>query len=148
MVIMVFALLLSKIHRHPCSGKVFEKLYGFICWNWCIRLILEAAMELSFCVIMNLYYGSYTGGTWAMKFNYIVSIFFGAILVLSPVFIFGFYGWNFHKLADEEFKEKWGAPYESLKTDRKMALLYPVTFIGRRVIFACMCLFMPGFLFG
>ena len=68
-------------------------------------------------------------------------------LGLSPFLILGFYNWHFSKLDDEEFEEKWGAPYEGLKKDNRWALIYPVTFVMRRVLFAFLCIFMPRSLF-
>lgn len=100
-------------------------------------------MELSFCCFLNLYYGAYEG-TWAMKLNYCVSWFFAAALGLSPFLIIGFYNWHFKKLGDEEFEEKWGAPYEGLKKDSRWSLLYPVTFVLRRVAFAYVSIFVPN----
>jgi hypothetical protein len=103
-------------------------------------------MELSFCCILNLYYSSYDG-TWAMKLNYFVSWFFAAALTLSPVLILGFYNWHFDKLEDEDFEEKWGAPYESLNKQSRWSLVYPCTFVVRRLVFAYICIFMPENLF-
>ena len=104
-------------------------------------------MELSFCVFLNLYYGSFSG-TWAMKLNYCCSIFFAGALGLAPILILGFYNYHFDKLDDEDFEERWGAPYESLNKGSRWSLIYPCTFVGRRVIFAYVSIFMPGFLTG
>jgi len=100
-------------------------------------------MELSFCVFLNLYYGSYAG-SWAMKLNYCISIFFGACLIGTPIFVITFYNWNWDKLSDEEFEEKWGAPYEGLKKTSRWDLLHPCIFVSRRVIFAYLSIFMPN----
>jgi uncharacterized membrane protein YhdT len=100
-------------------------------------------MELAFCCCLNLYYGGYEG-TWAMKLNYCVSWFFAVALGTCPITIPAFYLYNFHKLADEEFEEKWGAPYEGLRKDSRWSLFYPITFVVRRLAFAYLCVFMPG----
>jgi hypothetical protein len=105
-------------------------------------------MELSFCVLLNLTYSTWEGSTVAMKINYGISCFFGVCLVLIVPFILGFYSYNFKRLKDEDFEEKWGAPYEGLKTDSKWSLLFPVTFVVRRAVFAYFAIFMPSFLIG
>jgi len=79
-----------------------------------------------------------------MKLNYVVSVFFGICLAGAPFFIVSFYNYNFSKLADHDFEEKWGAPYESLRKDSRWSLLYPVTFVLRRVVFAFISIFMPN----
>jgi hypothetical protein len=125
-----------------------DAVYKFFCWNWCIRLIIEAAMELSFCVFLNLTYTTWDGSTVAMKINYVISCFYGVCLVLIVPFIIIFYSYNFKKLKDEEFEEKWGAPYEGLRVESKWALLFPVSFVVRRGVFAYFSIFMPNFLIG
>ena len=37
--------------------KIYSTFKAFFMWNWCIRLVLEATMELSFCIILNIRFG-------------------------------------------------------------------------------------------
>jgi len=36
-----------------CAGY-HDRLMKFFLWNWCIRLIFEASLELSFCIGLNI----------------------------------------------------------------------------------------------
>lgn len=116
-------------------------------WNWCIRLVLEAALELSFSVFLNLQYGKFDDN-WAEQMNMYFSIFFAVCLVFGPAMILIFYCKNFDRLDDEEFEDKWGAPYEGLDKMERLSLLYPCLFITRRVILGYISIHMHNFLPG
>jgi hypothetical protein len=51
---LILIVLLSVISK---SVKIAQKaqsfLINFLCWNWVIRLIIQACLELSFAVILN-----------------------------------------------------------------------------------------------
>ena len=47
-----------------CGEKVHDKLKAFLLWNWCIRLVLEAAMDFCFGCILNLFYGNFYDQPW------------------------------------------------------------------------------------
>lgn len=117
-------------------------------WNWCIRLVLEASLELAFTCTLSLQYGNFAGGSFWDKFNYIFAALLTFFLVLLAPFIWCFYGRNVDKLNDEEFEERWGAPYEGLYSFDKYCLLYSIFFVLRRVTFAAISILMPGFLPG
>ena len=70
--------------------------------------------------------------------NDFLSIFFSVILGLIPIFVIAFYSYNFKKLGNKEFKDKYGAVYDSLRTDRKSILFFPLFFLIRRYIFTFM----------
>ena len=57
-------------------------------------------------------------------------------LALLPVFILTFYNVNEDKFDDEEFEEKYGAPYEGLDTRKKTAIYFSLIFIFRRLSYA------------
>lgn len=62
------------------------------------------------------------------------------MLLVLPFFISIFYMKNFTKLADEEFKETYGAPYEGLDTCKRSSIAFSVIFIVRRLCFSAICL--------
>ena len=83
-----------------------------------------------------------------MKLNYAVSIFFAICLIGFLPFVVIFYNYNFHRLGDEDFEEKWGAPYEGLKKESRWSLIFPFTYVIRRGVFAFFAVLMPSFLAG
>lgn len=71
--------------------------------------------------------------------NDFLSIFFSVLLLISlPIFVLGFYCFNFKKLGDPEFRDKYGAVYDSLRTDRRSVLFFPLFFLIRRFNFTLM----------
>jgi len=60
------------------------------------------------------------------------------------------YCWNFKILAEDQFKSKYGAGLEGTKLAKKVSprsiLLFPVSFFGRRILFAVSTVFLEDFL--
>jgi len=102
-----------------CSERAFKKLDGKFAWNFYIRLVLEASLELSFSCIINLKYGNVftypETPTFGSIFNFVVAAFFAIAVLLSPVVILIAYNYHFMKLADPGFEERYGSAYEGLK---------------------------------
>ena len=72
--------------------------------------------------------------------NDFLSIFFISTLAIMPIFLLAFYCKRFDKMADEGFKAKYGSGYDSLKTDRRSILFFPVFFLVRRGLFIFLAL--------
>ena len=72
--------------------------------------------------------------------NDFLSIFFMGTLCILPVFIIGFYCKKFDQLKDKEFKDKYGSGYDSLKTNQRSILFFPVFFLFRRYFFTFLAL--------
>jgi len=127
----------------PCRStcqvmlKFHDKLKGYFLWNFVIRLIFEACLELSISVIINLHFTHdiKASSTWIEAFDYVLAIFMAVCLVSMPVFILVFYCRNFERLEDSEFAQKYGSVYEGLVIKRS-ALFYPFFFIIRRATLA------------
>jgi hypothetical protein len=49
-----------------------------------------------------------------------------------PLFIIFFYLYNWRSVKDETFESKFNCVYEGLKTESKLALVYPTYFVVRR----------------
>lgn len=52
---------------------------------------------------------------------------------------------NINRLQERKFSEKWSKFYEDLRQDEKPALLYPVIFMARRMIFVLLVFFMYSY---
>jgi hypothetical protein len=114
-------------------------------WNFVIRLLIEAAMEIAFGTYLQLKYGQFNFKLFGSWFNYISTVILGGALLLLPIFIVIFYTRNFHLLADEEFEAKYGAIYEGLQKTKKSVLFYPVFFIFKRISFAVSSLMLANY---
>lgn len=95
-----------------------DRIKKWLHWNFVIRLILEAALEISFCAYFNLKYGKFDKTIFGSWFNFVSIIILAGCLFLLPFFILDFYlATNFYKLNDETFEEKYGSVYDGLKKD-------------------------------
>ena len=123
------------------NGSIKKRLH----WNFVIRLLIEAAMEIAFGCYLNFKYGHFNVKLFGAVFNYISTIVLGGALLILPFFILIFYSYNFYRLADEEFESKYGAVYEGLHKTKKSILFYPVFFIIKRISFALSSLLLLNY---
>jgi len=56
----IFLLFLMKFIVRP-SRRLYERMKKYFLWNFFIRLVFEATMELAFCCVLNIKYGSVLG---------------------------------------------------------------------------------------
>ena len=139
--LMIIVLYPLTINNHVIR-KHHNKLKSFLMWNFCIRLVLEAGIEIIISSILNLQIGCFYGVPWGAKLNKICAIFFATLFVLSPFLISLFYCCNFHRLRDAEFIKKWGSTYEGLDVSRRISLVYPIIFVVKRMTFCFVVLFL------
>jgi len=99
--------LLMPITRFKCIDWVYTKLKKYFLWNFMLRLLLEAGLELAFCCVLNLRYGNvftYTEPVgFGSAFNFFCAVFFTVVLCCMPLAILVAYCCNFDKLGDEDF---------------------------------------------
>ena len=118
-------------------------------WNFVIRLIMETALELSFCCFLNfpyLYRMLNPEGFFEIL-DYLMTLFVIVLIVIMPFWIAYFYNKHFKVLGDEEFENKYGAPYEGLYTNKRWSIANSIIFILRRIILAATCLYLGEYLF-
>ena len=128
------------ISRINCCKRFNFWLRRRFLWNWVIRLILEQALELGFLLVFQFQYGKLDKSKIGSIISFAIAGILVIMLIVLPFFISIFYMKNFVKLADEEFKEKYGAPYEGLDTSKRSSIAYSVIFIVRRLCFSVICL--------
>ena len=132
---LALSLVLELFKRFPLCYRVNTKIKNFFHWNFVIRLVLEGALEISFCAYINLKYGTFDSGIFGSWCNYISTVILTVALICLPFWIAVFYTRRFDELQDEEFEHKYGAVYEGLRQDTKWMLAYPIYFIIRRSLF-------------
>jgi len=76
-------------------------------WSFVIRLIMETALELSFCCFLNApyFYRLTSAGGFFEFMDYFMTALIGVLIVAMPFWIAVFYNYNFEHLGDEEFEE-------------------------------------------
>lgn len=145
-ILMPFTTLLRRLH--PRIAKFDHQLKAFFLWNWCIRLILEAALELSFTCMLNWYFlGNIANPKTTFEMiDYSITIIVTISLIALPFFIAIFYNvyWAKVEEGDEEFEEKFGAVYDGLKTDSRWILFHSINFMLRRALLSYTCLFLSN----
>jgi hypothetical protein len=127
-----------------------HKLSAPLYWNIFIRLTLEATLEISVSVINNIqmkFQMNKQGYTtvdqkhlpffWINLFTNVASMVY--LIFGIPLVIF-FYLRNKDLWETKQFEGKFGAIFDSLRTDKKFSLFYPVFFMFRRIIFAWQCI--------
>jgi hypothetical protein len=130
-------------------AKTVQKwLIRKLCWNFFIRVAIEVSLELAFGVMLNYPFleNFYTFTTFFEGLDYVMTVFLGILLILMPFFLIIFYCSNFDRLDEEDFKSKYSAGYEGLKTNLRAALFYNVIFILRRILLAATCLYLQKYL--
>ena len=73
------------------NGSIKKRLH----WNFVIRLLIEAAMEIAFGCYLNFKYGDFNVKLFGVIFNYISTVVLGGALLILPFFILIFYLYNF-----------------------------------------------------
>lgn len=114
--------------------------------NLLIRFVLEAALDLSISITLQIYYSDLNGGLFGSSevfyvTNSILTILLGPMVIIAAVFLTVFYIKTFHRWNDEDYDERYGAIFDGLRKDTKLALLYPIIFILRRILFSIVAIY-------
>ena len=130
-----------------CLKKPHARLSKILLWNFCIRLLLEAAIETIISTILNLKFGGHFSSklAWGAFVNHMYAYFFAVVYLSSPLTILAFYGYNFSSLSDPDFSSTWGSLYEGLTTNLGTPLAYPILFLLKRLGFAVLVIFAPDY---
>jgi len=73
-------------------AKGYQKLAKFLFWNGLIRFFIEAYLELSLAVIVNLVHLKWDTESGAELYSSITTVFYSLIVVGLPIFLAFFYG--------------------------------------------------------
>jgi len=117
-------------------------LYG----NLLLRYILEAGLDISVSIALQVYYSDLNGGLFNSNeaffmLNSIMTIILGPVVLLA-IFCYGiFYLCTFSQWTDETYDERFGAVFEGLRKDTRLSLLYPVIFLLRRALFSVVAIY-------
>ena len=122
-------------------------------WNGFLRLILEAALDFSIAVLINIkvvYELDKSGSNaWWLPnlpffwLNYITVIFALVVLFIGPIFVLIYYTCRYKKWTTDKFEESFGAVLDGLRKDTRLSIIYPSFFMIRRTIFALQAVFAP-----
>ena len=130
-----FAFLLRFLkNKYEIVNKLYTNLANLLFWNMFLRMFLEGYIEYSITSIMNLY-----NTKWDSRSDIFSSIF--SIIIFTWIFFFPFLIWTllwtkFDKLKDQNLINTIGTTYIGLRQDSKLALLYHVIYMLRRLVFS------------
>ena len=148
--------LLSKVERYECIAKrkekfvaKYQKIKLSVLWNWPIRFIFEAYLELSIATILKFKAMTYSYSTAADVFDTVLGIFYVILVVTGPAFYFIFFGINSDKLRKNQktFVDKYETLFDSIKVDQFWNVNYNAFFMLRRFIFVMSCVYWNGSFF-
>lgn len=83
-----------------------EKLEGWLCWNFIMRLLLQGSLELCFALLLNFPFveNILTSTNIIEMTDYAMTVLVGLCLVMMPFNILFFWGFlRFKELSDPEF---------------------------------------------
>lgn len=123
------------------SQKIAQALRG----NIFIRYIIEANLDICLCLVLQIEYNDVNGGlnfdTTFAGFNTVMTVVLGLATAFFLPFTVVFFTRNFMQWEDHKFKERYGAFYDGLRTDRKSSALYHIFFIIRRISFTLVAIY-------
>ena len=127
-----------------------SKCARYFFWNGFIRLFMESFFELAITALVNIrtvdWQTSYRGVKYSNSLTLIILILMGVLVTCLNVL----YCRNFSILSEDRFKNRYGSGLEETNLAKKVSpssiLAYPVTFFGRRIIFALSAVYLVHFL--
>ena len=133
---------------HKRIQQSYDNIKHTVMWNFTLRLVLEASLDLSYSVLINLKYGYFEDQPFGAQANYLWSVFLVALYVAFPFFLVIFYVYRFKDLHNEDFVATYGATLEGLHSLDKHVVIYPLTFVLRRLIFGVIAVQLYTFIVG
>jgi hypothetical protein len=139
---LLIILVLSPVkNRSKAAREQSKSLTNAMRGNIILRFIIETCLDIAICVILQFYYNDLNGGLFSNNkpfylTNSIMTVILGPAVVIFSCVMAVFYLRTFERWGDPEFEDRYGAVFEGLRRETKLALLYPAIFIIRRVLFA------------
>ena len=139
---LLIILVLSPVkNRSKAAREQSKSLTNAMRGNIILRFIIETCLDIAICVILQFYYNDLNGGLFSNNkpfylTNSIITVILGPAVVIFSCVMAVFYLRTFERWGDPEFEDRYGAVFEGLRRETKLALLYPAIFIIRRVLFA------------
>lgn len=144
LLLFVYCLLWLCNSRFKVARVLSRKISRVMFFRWQIIFIQEAYLDLFLAASINFFSFDGFWNTFDDVFNNLLTLVIAAQLVVLPIFIVAFIVPNFRLLKKSSFMEKYGAVYDmvNLKQKSRSVLLWPIFFIGRRILFALGVVFL------
>ena len=134
-----------------CKASLAKtKIMSYFIWNGLIRLYMETFFELTLAAVLGIHTADWETPYPGVKYSIVLTL-ISLILVgfFSPC-LSVLYCCNFSILKEPRFRNRYGAGLEETSLIKKVSprsiLAYPVTFFGRRIIFALSAVYLSDFL--
>ena len=147
--IVLLTLLIPCRNQQNCVGRNHRKCSGIIFWGFWLRMLIQGCLEIEISALNYLLdrdelikvYGHDESFDNFFLINDLLSYGFMAVLTIMPIWVMVFYCYNFKKLDDKKFAEKYGSTYDGLRTEKRGVLFFPIYFLLRRGIFLVTAMF-------
>ena len=127
--------------NHQIVLNLHNKLKSKIFWNTPLRLFLEEYLVLAITTLLKTKTLAFTG--YYQSFVSLFAMIAGFALICAiPAAIFFVVYKNYKIVKTEAFQSKYGTLTSDLNLDNKLALLYYVVFMLRRIFLALIIVFM------
>ena len=89
----------------PIAEKPYTKLRKMFLWNYIIRLVFDACIELTLVMILNRMPGSmiFKSHNFLEFMDFAYTILFNILICIGPIFIIIFYNLNFDHWSSDAF---------------------------------------------
>ena len=137
-IIIIITCILTKVKklRKRIKKKIRETKKKFI-WNNTIRSLSLAYLKT---------FVAFTIATKAIEtvstVSSVISIIIGSILIIYPIWTAYFLLKNHKILGKKKIKFKYESLYSELRISKKSALVYPLIYMGRRIIFVMLAIYV------
>ena len=103
--VLLMILMIPLRGKFETANKIHAKLSHALLWNFLIRLIFEACIELTFVMILNdgVLKKVVEEASILDKMDYLYTMLFNFGICALPIFIIVFYNWRFDHWEDPEF---------------------------------------------
>ena len=164
--ILIIYLVISILHQlfriSPCANqktvkKCITKVSSELYFNGYLMLLFEVFFDVMMATFVNIKGSELSGNNWSVRFSYFFSLGLTFILITGFVFTIGYYFYARNQMQDPEWSEKCGAWIQDLELDEDrakyhlglrretLAIIFPVIFIGRRILFGLSVVLYPEF---
>lgn len=122
-----------------CVSRFVLRAVKNVYWNSYIRFWMEAYLEMAVCSLLRM--KNLNLNSPSASFHSVFSIAICVVLVSFFIFAIVFMVKNYEQLGTPECKQKYGALYLGLNTKKRSAVIVPIMFLLRRLLYASALIF-------
>ena len=115
-----------------------------------LRFVFEAYLEFGLCITIGILNLGWDQTNMSINYCSVFTVVFAIIYLLMPLYVGLFYYINIDKVENEHFRKRYGTLYDGLELEieenkRKSALIFPLLFVVRRIVFLVSVIWLNHF---